>query len=182
MDVVNVTMVIAVALFTLIAAVWDMRTRRLPNWLTVPAFGCGLLFHLCTSGWTGLGTALAGFATGFGVLLVLWLIGGSGAGDVKYMGALGAWLGATLTVYVFLVSAALVAIGGCGVLVWSLASRGYGYVRRRYFSRPGAVSGRGGEEAAEAAQRKWRERRRLLPYALPVALGTWLVLAWKVLP
>ena len=64
----------------------DLKTRRIPNGLTVPAFVCGVVFHVIRGGWAGLGFSLGGFATGFGILLVLWLIGGGGGGDVKLMG------------------------------------------------------------------------------------------------
>jgi len=86
----NLVFVLVVGAFTAVAAVSDLRTRRLPNWLTVPAFAAGLLAHTVVNGFAGLGFALLGFATGFGLLLVLWLIGGGGGGDVKLMGALGA--------------------------------------------------------------------------------------------
>ena len=84
---------IAVLVFTIIAMVTDLSTRKLPNWLTVPAFVAAIVFHTFTSGWRGLGLCMGGFAVGFGLLLVLWLIGGGGGGEVKLMGALGAWLG-----------------------------------------------------------------------------------------
>lgn len=85
--------VAAVFAFTVSCLVMDVRTGRIPNWLTVPAFALGLLTHLGIAGWAGLKFSLLGFATGFGLLLVLMLIGGGGAGDVKMMGALGGVVG-----------------------------------------------------------------------------------------
>jgi prepilin peptidase CpaA len=101
--------------FTAIGLVSDLKTRKLPNKLTVPACCVGLLYHAihgyCLSGFSGaageLGFALMGFAVGFGIMVALWLLGGVAAGDVKFMGALGCWLGTWLIVQVFVLSALL---------------------------------------------------------------------------
>ncbi|MDZ7619430.1 MAG: A24 family peptidase [Patescibacteria group bacterium] len=167
-----------VGAFVAVAAVSDLRTRRLPNWLTVPAFAAGLVAHSVMNGFAGLGFALLGFATGFGILLVLWLIGGGGGGDVKLMGALGAWLGSSLIVFVFVTSGVLTLVATIAILLAGMMGHGYSYVHRRYVrrgeaNRPGRRQVAGSEEARLAA----RTKRRLMPYAVPVALGTWTVLA-----
>ncbi len=176
----NVMFVSIVGAFVAVAAVSDLRTRRLPNWLTVPAFAAAVLAHTAVNGLGGLGFALMGFATGFGILLVLWLIGGGGGGDVKLMGALGAWLGSSLTVAVFLSSTVLAAVATAVILLAGTFSRGYRQVHRRYI-RPGA-KGRpaGNKHSGEDARREAQMQRRVMPYAVPVALGTWavLVFAW----
>ena len=107
MDWTTTVFLVCVAAFTALAAGFDLRTKKLPNRLTVPALVAAFVFHGATSGSSGQLTALAGFATGFGILLVLWIVGGGGGGDVKLMGALGAWLGPQGTLAVFLISAAL---------------------------------------------------------------------------
>ncbi len=173
----RVILVICVVAFTAIAAVCDWRTKKLPNKLTVPALGAALLFHLIygavQGGAVGAGQqllfALAGFGTGFGILFVLWIIGGGGGGDVKFMGALGAWLGAALTFQVFLVSAALIAVGSIAVFAWGFIDKGLIQTRSRYLE-PGR------EARSEAEQQRQRVRRRLLPFGVPAALATWLVL------
>ena len=82
-----------IVLFTVVCLVTDVRTGRLPNWLTVPMFALGFLVHTLAHRWLGLQFSLLGFATGFGVLFVLWVFGGGGGGDVKMMSALGAGSG-----------------------------------------------------------------------------------------
>lgn len=168
----------AVVVFTATAMVTDLRTRTLPNWLTVSGAVIAILFHVITAGWAGLGFALGGFAVGFGILLVLWLIGGGGGGDVKLMGAVGAWLGPQLTLAVFLLSTLFALFGSIAVLAHTSVNRGFGYVQRRYI-KPQSTSFKTAASASLADQAQ-RTQRRLMPYALPVALGTWLVLAWKV--
>jgi prepilin peptidase CpaA len=83
-------MVIAVGL----PAVWiDARTRRIPNVLVGVTLLAGFAVQATSHGSTGLGLAIAGAAIGLAALLPLYLAGAMGAGDVKFMGALGAMLG-----------------------------------------------------------------------------------------
>jgi prepilin peptidase CpaA len=174
-----------VTAFTLTAAVWDFRTKRIPNWLTVPAFAAAIVYHVVVGGinggWSGLGsgllTALGGFAVGFGILLVLWLIGGGGAGDVKLMGALGAWLGAKETFVVFFVSTIFVLLLSIGFLTYQMLIKGMWGVKRRYLSNDAGKKTAG--ISAEEAEMRRKVRRRLLPYGVPVALATWVVMAWS---
>jgi prepilin peptidase CpaA len=176
MDLSNLFFVALVTALTTTALVSDLRTRRLPNWLTVSGLALAVILHTVMGGFAGLGFALLGFVTGFGLLLILWLIGGAGGGDVKLMGALGAWLGASLTLRVFLVSTALAAVVTAAILLAGVLSRGFGHVQRRYLATGSAgqlsIQGSSGSDA-----RNRRQRLRLMPYAVPVALGTWLVLA-----
>lgn len=74
---------------TAIAAVFDMRTRRIPNWLNGSAILVGLAAHLCLQGISGASWALLAGLTGGFVFFVFYLAGGMGAGDVKLMAALG---------------------------------------------------------------------------------------------
>jgi len=77
----------------LIAAIWDMRTRRIPNWLSIPLLAGGFVFAVWTGGLYGIAEAVgACFLLAFPFLL-LFLFAGGGAGDVKLMAAIGAWLG-----------------------------------------------------------------------------------------
>jgi prepilin peptidase CpaA len=71
----------------------DWRSRRIPNWLTVPALFVGLGVNTLAWGWPGTKAALQGAGLGLGLLLPFVLARGLGAGDWKLMGALGAFLG-----------------------------------------------------------------------------------------
>ena len=170
--------VVIIGIITLAAAVIDIRTRRIPNWFTVPVLAAGVIFHVVTGGLGGLWTAVGGFATGFGILLVLWLMGGGGGGDVKLMGAVGAWLGAWYTLTVFLLSAGFAAIFAIAVLIAGVMQHGLRYVQRRHLAKPDEIlkKKKSDPDSPELVRRKIN--RRILPYALPVACSTWLVFLW----
>ena len=89
------------------SAAADLRTRRVPNWLTLGIAGLGFTFaaaHLTS-------TTLAGAAGGFVVGLVLMLpghfVGATGAGDVKLLAAVGTLLGPTGVAVAFMYTAIL---------------------------------------------------------------------------
>jgi prepilin peptidase CpaA len=76
-----------------VAAVADVWSRRIPNWLTFGCLALGILLNTWLHGLEGALASLAGAALGIGVLLPFYALGVLGAGDVKLMGALGAVLG-----------------------------------------------------------------------------------------
>jgi prepilin peptidase CpaA len=86
---------------TISAALLDWRSRRIPNWLTVPGFVSGVTLHVVLNGWHGLRFALGGGALALILLLPLVLVRALGAGDWKLMGAVGAFLGPVLFLFVF---------------------------------------------------------------------------------
>ncbi len=75
-----------------IACVTDVRTRRIPNKLTFASAIAAVLYHAIGGG-LGLWHACAGCAVGIAFFVIPFALGGLGGGDVKLMGALGAWLG-----------------------------------------------------------------------------------------
>ncbi len=87
----------------IVAAIWDIRTRRIPNWLTLSGVVLGVAINMFiyqpVGMWFGLVLSLKGLALAFGVYFVLYLLHAMGAGDVKLMAAVGAaagwenWLG-----------------------------------------------------------------------------------------
>lgn len=171
-------------LFTVGAAVFDWRAKRLPNWLTVSMAVTGLLFHVTVGavmgGLAGAGLgllhALGGFAIGFGLLFILWVIGAGGGGDVKYTAALGTWLGPGPIFYVIVVAVCLVAVMSGAVMLWEVMRLGYSKSRKRYIEQKKVRK----EAQSETARQEAMVRRRLMPWAVPAALATWIVLAWQV--
>ena len=100
------------------AGIWDLRTRRIPNWLVLT----GLLLGFLLNGFLFYGQGLLGAAAGFGLALLIYfpmyLLHGMGAGDVKLMAALGAIAGWRLWLGLFILSGVL---GGVLAVVLILA-------------------------------------------------------------
>src|SRR6266581_3282371 len=106
------------------AAAWtDLRTRRIPNWITVSGAAVGLGLHILDGGAPGAIQSLAGAALGLAIFLGLYAAGGMGAGDVKLFGAVGAFAGPQALVLVFVFTALL---GGVAALVLALWRRRLG--------------------------------------------------------
>lgn len=78
---------------SLVAAVGDIRHRRIPNALTFPLLIVGLLWSGWSGGWAGLGEAALACVLLGAPYVLLFVFAGGGAGDAKLMGAIGAWLG-----------------------------------------------------------------------------------------
>lgn len=97
-----------------VAAFLDWRSRRIPNWLTIPALAAGVLTNFAVYGFPGLLRGLEGAGAVMMVLLPAVLLRGLGGGDWKLMGALGAWLGPTQVIVVLL---ATIAFSGLLALV-----------------------------------------------------------------
>jgi prepilin peptidase CpaA len=110
----------------LLATVWDLRSRRIPNTLTFGAALAAVLVHAYLGGVSGAGWAVAGWMVGVAFFFPIFALGGMGAGDVKLLAALGAWLGPGPVVWVALFS--LIAGGVIGLAV----ALGYGYLTQAF--------------------------------------------------
>ena len=151
------TATVCLLVFLAAVAVVDLRTRRIPNLLTVPAALVGLLMNLSCDGAPGALACGAGLLIGLAAFLPFYLAGGFGAGDVKAMAVVGAFLGPK---GVLLAAAGTFGVGGLGALLVVGALR-WQSVR---------------------TGRTWRPvdaRRQHLPYGLAIACGTALTLPWS---
>ncbi|SFJ16546.1 A24 family peptidase [Planctomicrobium piriforme] len=175
----SIVLIVAVSLFTAAAAFLDLRTKRIPNKLTLPMFFAGWVYQIIVSfmyGWEHLGSAALGFLVGFGLLFVLWFIGGGGGGDVKLMGALSVWLGLKMTLSVLFISTLLVLLATCGVVVWNITKFGMRRTREKYLATGKTPVG----TVVRSETRDDKQKRRVMAYAGPVAVATWLVLIWNI--
>jgi prepilin peptidase CpaA len=106
----------AASICAFIGSIFDVRSRRIPNFITGPALLFGLLFHLSLGGWREMLLSLAaGLICGF-IFLIFYLAGGMGAGDVKLITAVGCIAGMPHIAYLM----SLTAIAG-GVMGVALA-------------------------------------------------------------
>ena len=115
----------------IIAAASDIRFHKIPNWLTFPAMAIGVFSHTGFKGLDGFIFSISGLVVGIAVLMIPYLFGGTGAGDVKLMGAVGAFLGAKGVFIAFLATSIVGGIYAIALLAF------YGYLKealKRYLA------------------------------------------------
>lgn len=95
---------IAVTLFVITVAIFDLRERRIPNFLVFPAMLLGLMLNAFNHGLDGFLFAIKGLGLGFSLLLIPYLVRGMKAGDVKFAMAIGTFSGAAGIVRILLVT------------------------------------------------------------------------------
>ncbi|UVT20572.1 MAG: prepilin peptidase [Nitrospira sp.] len=150
------------------AIVTDLRSSRIPNWLTFPAMGLGILIQAWIGGLTGALSSLAGLGLGTGLFFLLYLSKALGAGDVKLMAAIGAMLGPSAVLSVVALS---MMVGG----VYALGAMGYQWgltatSRKLACATYGTVM-TGGATGVRELQLPFKLR-----YGLAIAVGTLLFL------
>lgn len=104
----------------ILAAVWDLRTHRVPNWLVFPFMLTGIVVSAITRGWTGLGSSILGIIAGAAVLGLFFILGGMGMGDVKLLASVGAWIGPRQVGVAFIFMGLA---GGVMALAWAIRRR-----------------------------------------------------------
>jgi prepilin peptidase CpaA len=168
-----------VTITLVVAAVIDGLQLKVPNWITYPMVISGWIYSTAFSpfaGWEGLLFSLLGTAVGLAVLLPAYAVGGMGAGDVKLMAGVGAWMWGTVTLYAF----ATTALVGGVIAIGMVLSRGAWHKHRdQFWSILNEIATVKDPEqlAAIAAERK--PRMFLLPYGIPIAIGTIAYFAWS---
>lgn len=101
-----------------VGAAFDIRSRRIPNFLTLPGIALGLLLHLALGGWRQMGlAALAGVICGV-IFLLFWLAGGMGAGDVKLITAVGGMAGMPMVPNLLILTALAGGVMAVGLALW----------------------------------------------------------------
>ena len=154
-----------------VAVITDLLWRRIPNFLTIPAFVLAVVVRLVFQGWTGLGLAIAG-AVAAPVLLLLMHGGkGIGMGDLKLTAAIGAMLGPVMAVVTVLLSAVaggLLAIlmmlrpGGQLAELVSVLSIGIPFIKKR---------------KSDDAPAEDQTSMETMPYGLAIGAGSLMTLA-----
>lgn len=158
----DVITALAVVLVVACAVRQDLIGHRIPNALTASALAAGLLVQSVFGGLNGFLLALAGAGVGLVCLLPLYLGKGMGAGDVKLMSAVGAFLGpvdAFLAAALTLVAGAVLAVA---IVVWRLVDS------RTVL--PGSPAGNGAAAGASLATLSSIRKERF-PYAVAIGIG-----------
>jgi len=167
-----------VTITLVVAAVIDGLKLKVPNWITYPMILSGWIYSTALSpyaGWDGLWYSLLGTAVGLGLLLPAYAIGGMGAGDVKLLAGVGAWMWPSVTFYAFAVSALVGGVIAVGMIAWT---RNWDKHRDQFWLILNEIATvKDPEKLSEiAAERK--PRMFLLPYGIPIAIGSISYFAW----
>ena len=152
-----------------VAAIIDGAILKVPNWLTFPFITCGWIHWAMQDGWSGLGWSLMGTFVGMMLLLVLRNVGGMGAGDVKLLAGVGAWMGTMVTLWAF---AATALVGGimAAFMIWKSGQW------QKHFAMAHQIlhewkTVRDPQKLAEIARER-KPNMYLLPYGIPMAIGS----------
>jgi len=157
-----------VSVVLVIAAVIDGIYLKVPNWITFPMIATGWVYSLLAGSWEGLGWSIAGTIVGLALLLIVYCIGGMGAGDVKLLAGIGAWVHLEHTFWIF---AATTIIGGIMALVMiAIGGRWRKHlVQMKMISEEIVVLKDPNRLFERAAQRK--PTMMLLPYGIPMTIA-----------
>ena len=147
----------------------DYRERRVPNWLNAVIAAMGFAAQGWYGGAAGLGAAALGLLVGFMVLILPWLMHGMGAGDVKLMMAIGAWLGPAWTLIAFCLG---VVVGGIIATTMILSSGRLWQARANLVTILCKVSNRSTIFSEFGSAKSFGDTSQLLPYGVPLTIGT----------
>jgi len=165
---------LAVLAASALACWYDVRTRHIPNAVTFGGAAVALAFAATQGGVSGVLASGLGWITGLALFLPFFALGGMGAGDVKLIACLGAWLGPGVTVWVALYASMF---GGVMALGTALAT---GYLRQALSNTYLLVmfwKTSGLQPLPELTLGQARGPR--LPYALPIAAGAIAAMWWR---
>lgn len=157
------------------AAVIDGWKLKVPNWLTFHMVLGGLGYATYVGGSAGLLWALAGAAVGLALLLPLHAIGGMGAGDVKLLAGVGAWMGPSLTLGAFAASAVVGGVMAVAMVAWSGQFIKH-WVQFQVIGHE-ILTVRNPERLSEIAAAR-KPSMMLLPYGIPIAVGSIAYFGW----
>jgi prepilin peptidase CpaA len=167
-----------VSVTLVVAAVIDGLKLKVPNWITFPMIVSGWIYSATLSpfaGWEGLAYSLIGTVIGLALLMPAYAIGGMGAGDVKLLAGVGAWVWGTTTLYAFAVSAI---IGGIIALLMIVAQKSWSKHQSQFWMIWNEVLTIKDPETLSAIAAERKSSMLLLPYGIPIAIGTIAYFAW----
>ncbi len=159
----------------IIAAVIDGRRLRVPNRITYPLIIGGWLYCAANFGWQGLGWSVLGTLVGLALLLPAYAIGGMGAGDVKLLAGVGAWVGAGDTLYAFAATAVAGGLIAVGMVLWR---RSWQRHWQQFWKISNEIMQVRDPVALAASAHQRKPTMLLLPYGIPIAIGSIAYFCW----
>jgi len=158
-----------VTITLIVAAYIDGKQLKVPNWITYPMIVSGWVYSAAFFGWEGLGWSLLGTVVGLALLLPPYAIGGMGAGDVKLLAGVGAWIWSTDTLYSYCWSAVFGGVIAVGMVLYRKVGQKHAAQFLHIVNEIVTIRDPN-QLAVIAAERK--PTMMLLPYGIPIAIGT----------
>ncbi|MFT5728443.1 MAG: prepilin peptidase CpaA [Desulforhopalus sp.] len=172
----SVILSILLAIILTLASLHDIKTRRIPNYLSVILVITSLAAYGLVAGIDGLLFSLKGMGLGFIILFVPYLFGAMGAGDVKLMTGVGAALGPGQVLLALLFTSIL---GGVLAIVIILAGKTFKETLKNFYASAWlALSGAGGIPLKAGLEHK---KKAKVPYGFVIACGTVASMLWRVM-
>ena len=155
----------------LLVAQRDLRHYKITNLSVLATLIAGIAWNIWFHRTQGLQHSIGGILAGGGILLPLYALGGLTAGDVKWQAALGAWYGPKAIIGVFLVSGVIL---GLISVLWLIIPKLLPKKSMPTSPTPATETSPSSKTIDDIFDSSDR-RTRLIPYALPVALGVLLI-------
>jgi prepilin peptidase CpaA len=165
----------------LFAAIVDLWKYKIHNVVTIPLLISGVIYHAVSPDGNGVAQSLLGAFFGMATLGVFYCMGGMGAGDVKLLAAIGAWLCLPLTFWVFIASSLATGVYAIIlILAYGRVAQTWVNLRIIYYRMTTVARHLGAEDHVEEAVKQDDRRKRVIPFAAMVAVGliALLAVAW----
>ncbi|XKH61730.1 A24 family peptidase [Halomonas sediminis] len=163
-----------------VAAAWDIRQRRIPNFLVLSGAAVGFLLQVALAGPAGVLVAMYGLLAGLAILMPGYLMGFTGAGDAKLMAAVGTFLGPLGVFQAALASILAGSLIAIGYIVFAVLFRQTASPMARYglMAKTLVTTGR----PLYIAPEKGEVMGRKFPFAVAIAIGTtaWMIWQWPL--
>ena len=166
-----------VGIAVLVACGIDLWKFRIHNKLTIPLILSGLIYHVAIGHVAGFSFGVLGVLVGTLPFALLYARGAMGAGDLKLMAGVGAWMGPWFTIHVLIVSGLATGLYSVGLMVLKHAT-----AQSRYHFVHCSLPLQ--QESPEAhadlsvilsrADRRWKA----IPFGAMVALGVFVTMIW----
>lgn len=151
----------------------DIKARKILNAVTLPTILFSFIFHAISMGFEGFLFSGKGFLVGLGLLLLPYVLGGMGAGDVKLMAAIGALMGTSFVFYSFIYTAL---IGGIIALALIVKKRGILNPIKSFFFN--VTFYRSNLGSMLITDKEEKQSSISFPYGVAIVLGTVCNLIW----
>ena len=145
----------------------DLRSARIPNWLTYSGLLTALVLRTAVLGWAGFKSGIIGLLAAGVFFFVLFIIGAMGGGDVKLMASVGAWAGSSQILPVLLAAALA---GGILAIIYMLFGQG---IRKTFWNLVELIRFRLTAGLSPHPELNVGEGKRMhVPFGVAIAMGT----------